>query len=720
MRYPSRLVVAAFLIGIVVTTGFAGETSAQQPSASTFRRPSRADGTTDKPIKVQEVVIKEARERELESAYTTPDATTATKTDTPILKTPASIQVVPKQVIQEQQIIRLEDAFRNVSGVQTSNTGGNVSTIGSVAYLRGFANFLPYRNGFPTISLGPVDVSWLQRIEILKGPASVLYGQTEVGGLVNLISKPPLTTPYYEAQMQIGNYGLYRPSFDITGPLTDDKRWLYRLNGAYMSAGSFRDFVDQDRKAISPSVTWNPSNRTSITFDLTYTEEHRVWDDGIPFLNGTGLPANLPNSRYLNDSTLDGSDISDLFASYRLVHELRPNLKIRNVFQYHRFDHELEAARRRSVLPDNTMPRQYDRQSVANQEFQLLTDVLGKFQVGPTGHELLAGVDLRYAETGNIFRRSPFPAINIFNPTYGFARPTSLTVTTFDTTLKWAAIYIQDQIALPGNFTLLAGGRYDYVQFEQGGNFGTGTTTPTAFTPRLGLLYQIIEPVSAYVSYSESFFPGFSGGIQGGGPSLKPQRGRQYEAGIKTETFDRRLRTTVAVYQIKKTNVPVFDPVAGFSVNAGEQRSQGIELDILGEPIPGLNIIASYAYTDTKVLNSDFIPRGNRFQNIPLHSGSLWTTYTLQEGTWKGLGGGAGVFTVSDRQGNTGNTFSVPGFARVDLAGWYPFTLWGQSLFAQINVKNLLNTRYAENAETGFIQHAWPLTVFGSLSYRFW
>ncbi|MBE9168160.1 TonB-dependent receptor [Pleurocapsales cyanobacterium LEGE 06147] len=228
---------------------------------------------------------------EQETGYRVERATTATRTDTPILDIPQSIQVVPRQVIEDQRSTSLEEALRNVSGVRPANNNANVSTRQSFV-IRGFDQFNLFRNGFPASATPPIDVAGVERVEVLKGPASVLFGQVEPGGIINVISKRPLSEPYYSFEGQIGSYEFYRPTLDFSGPLTEDGRLLYRLNATYTNADSFRDFVERESFYIAPVITYQFSERTSITFDLDAYTDAEITEDNSGF---EGLrPTNTP------------------------------------------------------------------------------------------------------------------------------------------------------------------------------------------------------------------------------------------------------------------------------------------------------------------------------------------------------------------------------------------------------------------------------------------
>jgi iron complex outermembrane receptor protein len=316
--------------------------------------------------------------------------------------------------------------------------------------------------------------------------------------------------------------------------------------------------------------------------------------------------------------------------------------------------------------------------------------------------------------------------INIFDPVYKvLPRPDiedlSLVLNADEVTDR-LGIYLQDQIALSPNVQLLLGGRFDYVDQELKNNptvfdpIGSeDNPTNDAFSPQIGIVYKPIEPISLYASYSRSFEP--NTGTTATGEFLEPERGTQYEVGVKADLLDRRLFTTLAFYHLTRSNVATTDPDdPNFSIAVGEQRSQGIELDIIGEILPGWNIIAGYAYNDAEITEDNEYEVGNRLYNVPKHSASLWTTYEIQSGNLQGLGFGIGFNYVGERAGDLENSYEVPSYFLTNAAIYYQRDNWR----AALNFKNLFDTDYYVHAfGRQDIRPGAPFTVIGSLSVEF-
>ncbi|ABW31702.1 TonB-dependent siderophore receptor [Acaryochloris marina] len=678
----------------------------------------------------EEIDVTVTAEKFLEG-YVVPDASTATRTDTPILDTPASIQVIPKQVLEEQQVIRLEDALSNLSGV---TYGGNFAGLDVNFNIRGFDNVPILRDGFRQFGFGNdgiPETANLERIEVLRGPASILYGEIQPGGVINLVTEKPLADPTYEAQLQIGNRGLISPQIDLTGPLTSDNRLLYRLNVLYRNEESFRDYEQNiERIFVAPTLSWKISDQTDLTVQLEYSDYSGPFEVGLPVIGNR--VADVPASRVAGELE-DFSDIEFLRVGYDLEHRFNDRWKVQNTFRF----------TRRDILNTGAIPlfffdeangilgRGLSRQVRNPQDFSLQTSVIGKFATGPVDHTLLFGVDLNRSEerdTAQFSDFADFQPLNIFAPVYGTfngVNPGELPVFRDEQLDRdRLGIYLQDQIDLLDNLILVAGLRYETVK-ETVTSFPNAfdpNTTETirnddAWIPRFGLVYQPIPNLSLYGSYSQSFTPNF--GTTSAGDPLAPERGEGFEVGIKTELWDGNFLATLGYFDVTRQNVATSDPNDPFALIAtGEQNSQGIELDIVGKILPGWNILASYAYTDAKVTADNDIPVGNRVFNTPEHSASLWTTYTLQSGTLEGLGFGLGFNFVGDRAGDLANTFDVESYFLTNAAIFYRRDNWRVNL----SIRNLFDVDYiaaTQNSRESLNEPGAPFTIVGSVAIQF-
>ncbi|WP_036486305.1 TonB-dependent siderophore receptor [Myxosarcina sp. GI1] len=656
--------------------------------------------------------------------YFVPDVTSVTRTETPILDTPESIQVVPQEVLEDQQVIRLDEALRNVSGVTFGGTdlGRNLQFS-----IRGFDEAPILRNGFRQFGADVVpEIANLERVEVLKGPASILYGEIDPGGLINIVTKKPTSEPFYEIQGQFGNRDFISPSIDFSGPLTEDGNVLYRLNALYRSSDDIQD-VDEniERFFISPVVTWKIGDRTDIDFELVYFDEDRPPSFGLPAI-GNEI-ADIPYDRITNEPD-DFGEEEFLSAGYDLEHRFNDKWKLRNAFRYTQQNGLLEVAFPFEI-DDETgdVFRFWAAQPQEGESYSLQTSTEGEFATGAIDHQVLFGLDLNLTEDNfnDLIRldlETPLE-LDLFNPVYGTSpRPdfdTLPLISDRETETRRLGLFAQDRFSFGDNFFLLAGLRYDTVEQIVTDNLEQTEVSNTNdnLTPRVGVVYKPIDTVSLYASYSQSFRPNTETTSEG--EALDPEEGEGFEVGVKSEFLEGDLLATLAYFNITKQNVATEDPEDPFSVVAtGEQESQGIELDVVGEIMPGWNVIASYAYIDAEVTEDNIFEIGNRLNNAPENSASLWTTYEIQKGNLQGLGLGLGFNFVGERQGDLDNSFELDSYFLTNAAVSYERNNWR----AALNFRNIFDVDYIAGASTVRVRgndRGEPFTVLGSISFEF-
>ncbi|MBW4454428.1 MAG: TonB-dependent siderophore receptor [Nostoc indistinguendum CM1-VF10] len=666
----------------------------EQPTNET--PPEQPTAESDEPIEL--VVTGE------QDGYRVPTASTATKTDTLLRDVPQAIQVIPRQVLQDQQVRRLNEALRNAPGVISDNSERSAFEGFTI---RGFSNRNIIRNGLrdDTNITSNVNIENIEQIEVLRGPASVLFGQGGAGGTINIVTKKPQSTPYYFIEGTIGSFDSYGGSIDFTGPLNDDRTLLYRLNASAYITDTFVDFFETERYFIAPSLTWLMGKNTELTLEAEYSNQKQPNDRGLP-ARGTVLPnrnGQLPISRFIGEpfDEIDKNNRQSLRIGYNFEHRFSENWQFRNNFNFSYLSVDQNSLFPTELLDDDrTLERGLYVSKFAQQAYNLDTNVVGNFKSGSLDHKLLFGIDLSrdisYDEGLDSLR--DLDPIDIFNPIY---RRDSLgaiieQIPDTPTISQGLGIYLQDQISFSDNFKLVLGGRFDIVTQELEDSQGETTAfqQDEAFSPRVGIVYQPTEAVSLYANYSRSFQQVTDSTSN---RLFVPERGTQYELGVKVDWTDN-LSSTLALYQITRSNVlttDLSDPSGRTSIQTGEQRSQGIELDITGEILPGWRIIGGYAYTDAQVTEDNNIPEGNRINNVPEHAFSLWSRYDIQQGNLQGLGFGLGLFYVGERQGDLNNSFSLPSYVRTDAALFYR----RNNFRAALNFQNLFDNEYFEAAE---------------------
>ncbi|MEM9450715.1 MAG: TonB-dependent siderophore receptor [Cyanobacteria bacterium P01_E01_bin.6] len=668
-----------------------------------------------------------------QDGYVVPNANTATRTDTPLRDIPQSIQVIPQAILEDQQVLRLNDALRNVSGaVQASG-----DPRGQRFILRGFESASVLRDGFRLTNgangnVGFQELSQIEQIEVLKGPAAILFGAIEPGGVINLVSERPSREPFYDLSFRLGNRDLVEPSIDISGPLTDDGSVLYRLNALYRNEESLRDFdTDIERVFIAPTVSFAIGDRTDLTFQLEYLEEDRPADFGLVAVGDE--VADIPFDQILGEPG-DINRTDSLLASYQFEHRFNDSWKVRNSFSYNQFDTEFISAFPFGGVDEATgiLFRNFILLDQPTDSFELQADVVGEFSTGPIDHTLLFGVDLFRIEFNNNIGRADFfspTPINIFDPVFGgtpapdFDEAPILFEGISDQT-DLLGIFVQDQITLLDNLKLLVGVRFDAFEQEvvTGPSFFTPEgidtrTTGDAFSPRVGLVYQPIEPVSLFASFSRSFSPNTATTISG--DIIDPERGEQFEVGVKSELLDGRFSASLAYFNITLENVATPDPdFPTFSVATGRQRSQGIEIDLIGELLPGWNFLANYALTDADITEDNTDIEGNRLFSVPRNNFNLWTTYDIQGGLLEGLGFGIGFNFVGERFGDNANSFTLGSYFLTNAAISYERDNWRLGL----NIRNLFDVDFIEsasNSRTTEIDPGEDFTIIGSVAVSF-
>ncbi|AFZ29234.1 TonB-dependent siderophore receptor [Gloeocapsa sp. PCC 7428] len=699
------------------------------PAVTAMQPPQQSTTPQETPAAQQDQPIEILVTGEQDTGYYVPDASTATRTNTPLRDIPQSIQVIPEQVIEDRNATELRDALETLGGIGSSGTRGTGAN-GETFKIRGFDVYNDgyLRDGIPYFSLGTLDTNDIERVEVLKGPASVIFGAVEPGGVINLVSKQPLFEPFYSASVTIGSFDTYRGAIDLSGPLNESRTVRYRLNTSYENYGSFRDFVNGERFSITPTLTWDISPNTSLNVYGQFITERETIDEGLPETsNGV---VNIPRSRFLNEPFSEFRQ--DQFnVGYTLNHRFSEDWSVRHALQYLQYQPVREGPTFgfASGLNESTgeLARLADYADGTYRRFFTNAEVIGNFSTGSVQHRLLFGTEYRYRNENPRFAfpdSDNYPSINVFNPIYTRTRFEPNFNIFRDDNISVVSVYLQDQVELLPNLKLLAGVRYDnFTQFRTQEFFPDPREefeqTDSAWTPRFGIVYQPIEPISLYASYSRSFAPSFAGSRNADGSPFEPQTGQQFEVGLKAD-LSNQLSLTLAAFDLRRQNLSTPDPDnPAFSLQTGEQTSRGIELNLDGEILPGWNMTASYSYLDAFVSEDNTTPVGNRLPDVPENQFSLWTTYEIQNGDFEGLGLGLGLFYVGERQRDLDNTYTLPSYFRTDAALFYRRDNWR----AQLNIENLFDIEYFRSGNYSFagggVNPGRPFAVSGTFSIEF-
>jgi iron complex outermembrane recepter protein len=515
-----------------------------------------------------------------------------------------------------------------------------------------------------------------------------------------------------------GSYNFVRPTIDISGPLTPDKAVRYRLNAAYERADSFRDFVETESFFVSPVIEWQIGDRTKLTLEYEHQSYNLNFDQGFP-LEPEVLK--LPRNRFLGEPGFSNGNLSFNSVSYVLEHNFSDTVKFRQGFNY--LSSVLSNARQSFSAGLQDDRRTFDRfLSASDEEHSNLTfqnQLSIKFDTGSVKHTLLVGVDYARNLFNYLFAPDLELPIDIFNPQYGGIPTPVEDGEPFGRKIvsNTVGIFAQDFVELLPNLKLLLGGRLDFNRYKREDRVTDeilNEQAVTRFSPRVGIVYQPTNATSLFFNWGNSFSPQFQARSRTN-TLFDPQTTQQYEFGIKQDLVKDRLGVTLAFFEVKKQNVLTPDPEdTRFSIQTGEQRSRGIELDITGEILPGWNVIATYAYLDATVTKDNRIPVGDRIFGVPQNSASLWTTYRFLKGNLQGLGFGLGITYLGEQEVSLPNSFTVPAYAKLDAALFYERERYKVAL----NFKNITGAKYYQLDSYNIDPNA-PFTVFATVSVKF-
>lgn len=658
-----------------------------------------------------------------------------TKTDTPLIEVPQSISVVTAAQIREQNPQTLGDAVRYTPGIVVQEgfnrtddpfiiRGFDVRTNPGVMFRDGLKLPLPHYS----VAAEPFG---LERIEIVKGPASVLYGQAAPGGIVNLVSKRPTDTPLREIQVSGGSYNNAQLAGDFGGPLDEDGRLTYRLTGLVRNSDTMIDHIPDDRYFFAPALTWRIKPDTTLTVLASYMKNKTINNAGYP-LEGTvryNPNGRIPTDRFTGEPDWSKWDQEVETLGYQFAHRFNETWQFRQNLTYAQSTNRVNHAYWWSWVPGSNFSTA-ERGAYRRDDDAHGTSVDNQFNAtwtsGRFKHDVLFGLDYtsasltreQYAGHNNL------APINFFNPRYGSpvaipADPNTYTVETREQT----GLYLQDQIKFDEKFVMVLSGRYDDATGKTRNKLTDAVTrtTDNAFTWRAGLLYLADNGLAPYVSYSTSFQPqtGTTSPARSTTP-FDPTEGKQWEVGLKYQPPGANSFVTASLFELTRTNVPTTDPVNPiYNVQTGEVRSRGIELSATAEMAKGWNVIAAYTYTDAEVTRSNTATLGTTPEAVPRNMASLWSDYTVQDGALGGLNMGAGVRYIGSTF-NTGNTAKVPDYTVVDAALRYDLGARNptfKGLSVDLTVRNLFDKVYVASC-TYACFYGERRTVLGRVTYK--
>ncbi|MBO9614022.1 MAG: TonB-dependent receptor [Dyadobacter sp.] len=633
---------------------------------------------------LQEVIVKSG------TTYKSDQFSSSMKLLTPILETPQNVQVVTSKVLADQQVISMSDGLiRNVSGaVRLEHWGDMYANIS----MRG-SQIQAFRNGFNVVNSywGPLteDMSFVDHIEFVKGPAGFMLANGDPSGLYNVVTKKPTGQTKGEVGFNIGSFGLYRATLDLDGKLSKDSKFLYRLNVAAQNKGSFRAYEYNDRYSIAPVISYQIDEKTKLTaeYTLQYAKMSNV---GSFYVFSPEGYATLPRDFTTMPPGLAPTKIKDQSVFVNLQHQFNPNWKLTAQVGY--FNYQLNGA---SMWPDSVKANGLIYRNVglwdAKSEMTLgQVFVNGDVKTGAVRHRILGGIDVGsknyFADWSQSYSLDSVGAeFDPKNPYYGTP---VMGYPKFDRSMDlesraaaggglqnqdYTGIYLQDELGfLDNRIRLTLAGRYTYVKQSE---YGGPNKEAKRLTPRIGLSISLTKNTSLYALYDQAFIPQ-SGRLKNGG-SVKPVTGNNTELGIKRDWAEGRWNTTLAFYRILKNNELTGDPDApnsGLSIELGQKRAQGIEFDLRGTIINGLNLTANYAYTIAEISKVGEgvkdMAVGDLVPGFAKHTTNAWLSYKVQHGSLKGSGISGGFTYLAGRAttnwSTTNTSLNQPDYFKLD------------------------------------------------------
>lgn len=710
------LTVAEGIGRLLAGTGLAAEADARGRLAIVAAPPAAPPRSSE--VQLPEMSVKALIEQEQGwgpvEGYRATRSLTGLKTDTPLIETPQSVTVVTRGQMADQQVQTTLEALRYTAGV-LSDEGRRGFEFFSI---RGFdqSGFM-FRDG---TRLDPLlwvssEPYGLERVEVMKGASSILYGEMGPGGLINVVSKRPPGEALYQAEISYGSFDHKRIAVDIGGPIGTSGKWAYRLTGLHSDREDLVDFVDARRTYIAPALTVRPLPGMSLTLLLSHQEDDLVPVQAMPAF-GTilrNVNGRIPARRFIGEPGFDNLKVRNTQFGYAFEHRFSESLAVRQNFRYADYDVTFQSISGFLQPDQRTLDREAARQRVGGQVATVDTQLESRFDVLGTRHTLLAGADYLRFRSRRFVTFGFAEPLDLFAPVY--RNPVTLTdAFTSKLALDHVGLYLQDQVKLFDRFVLVLGGRHDEAVGADTFNDETTKSEQSANTGRMGLVYLAPYGLAPYASWSTSFVPQ-SGSTFTGDP-FEPTTGTQIEVGLKYEHPGGRFGATLALFQLKQQNTLTDDPAnPGFSLQVGEQVHRGIEVEAKGRVFPGLALVAAYSFLEAEVTKSNFGDEGKRPVRTRRHAASLWATYELPGELLRGWKVAGGVRYVGKQPGDFLNTFNVRSSTLFDAALYYAIRGWR---FA-VTAKNLADRQYVDFCNgIDSCNRGDPRTILGTIQYN--
>ena len=654
----------------------------------------------------------------------------ATKLATPDIETPQSVSIVTREQFEEQGATSVRQAVSYTPGVYSNQIGA--SNRFDYIVLRGFSDGSldnVYLDGLKMMgdtnshSSLVVDPWFLEDIEVVRGPASVLYGRSSPGGIVALTSRKPSFDAGGEVKLFAGNNNQRGAAFDVTGALDDNDRVAARLSGMTRYADSQFGPLKEERYALMPSLTWRITDQTRLDLmAYLHRDPEGGSHSGLPY-DGTVVPhygQKISNTFYEGEDDYDKYDRRENMVGYNIEHMFDSGWSVRQKLRYLHTDVELNQVYAAGWLNETELNRGYSGSDEKMSAITLDNQLDGSFDTWQVNHRLLVGIDYQDRSNNTTGYYGAFPPIDAFNPVYG-AKPDYINMYAREKhKLRQTGYYLQDQMSWD-RFRITLGGRYDQVSIsnidKQNGT--RSDLDKNNFSSRAALLYLFDNGVAPYISYSTAFTP--TSFADENGNLLEPMKGKQWEAGLKYEPEGLNSQFSASVFRINQTNIATKEEPTDPYRSIGEIESEGVELEAISQLTDSFRLQAAYTYTDIRYKKSSPEEQGKRAVYAPRNQASTWLSYDVKNGPLAGLTLGSGVRYVNGITSDRQNTHTLPSYTLVDLAIGYDLTNIGiKGLSTQLNVNNLTDKRYVAACNSlSYCYFGAERSIVGSVSWKF-
>ena len=646
-------------------------------------------------------VVQITAARAVDAAYNPSTASSATKLDAPLRDIPQTVNVVPQELLRDQGVLSMEAAMKSVPGVGLSHGDGQRDQV----TLRGFSAISDqFVDGMRDDALYFRDLSNIERIEVLKGPASVLYGRGSSGGLINRITRKP-GIDKNEFTAQLGSRSQRRAEFDLARAQVTDNVAI-RVTGAVERADSYRSQQFLERDALAPSLSLKLGSATTLLLQAEHLSDRRVTDFGIPSYHGR--PVDVPASTYYGAANARDNDYSHSEVTaygFALEHRFSDRLSLRNAFRH--YDYTLDRNNTLvGAVNEAALTASLNRTNLRRAENGWFnqTELTQKAWLGGMSHQLLYGVEFGRQDKDQVNRsKSGIATVSLLQPVLPVLPFTVAAAPSTDNKgiMSTGSAYVQDLVSLSAAWKALVGVRYDRFEQEtreRRAGQSNLARTDRAWSPRAGLVYQPSSDQSYYAAFSKSFQPSAENfALAASNADIAPEQTTNREVGGKFDFLNGALSATASVFRLERTNIKSSDPVTNRLLPIGVQRTDGLELTLAGQVTRDWQVWGGYAFLDARITsspaldNSDNVVKrvpiqGKRATITPRHSANLWVTRSFGS-QWRA---GAGLNAVAQRFANPGNTVALPGYMTLDAMAGYQVA----GLELQLNVSNLLDRRY--------------------------